>query len=178
MGSWHSEPTPDPVLLRIRGSWQLFRESISEPDSKAMEEEDVEIKSGVNVMTDQDFKLLKARMCEDNLLKQASGWKCNLCDRVWNGDSVNSRRHSKRHMESRLHVSFMCLGCRSVMKSKESFYFHRSRYCKNIYEFDDPGFHIVVQKEEAEKDKLVKQKIVVDFGETEVNNNVSCDHFE
>ena len=144
-------------------------ESISESGSKATGEEEDEMNSGV--ITEQEFKLLKDGMVQENLLKQASGWKCTLCGRTWNGDSINSRRHSKRHMESHLDVRFMCLGCRSVMKSKESFYFHRARYCKNFYEFDDPGFHIVVKEERAKQDKIVRQNIVVNFGEAEVSKN-------
>ena len=142
--------------LRRRRSPEITRREIS-----------TEMDDGAEgaVIDESEYQRLKVKVL-DNFIKEAGGWKCTLCDRRWDGDSINSRRYGKKHMECHLPVRFQCVGCGSILKTKESFYFHRSKNCKNVDECcAEPGFKLVIYPE-AEK---VNENVIADASLAELS---------
>ena len=59
-----------------------------------------------------------------------------------------------------INVRFQCQGCGNVLKTKESFYFHRSNYCRNLYNVSaEPGFQMLLSKEKEDEEKNANASI-------------------
>ena len=105
-----------------------------------------------DIITELEYQQMKAQMFEENLIKTGGCWKCSLCNKRWNEDTRKSRDHSRRHMESHIPVSFQCLGCKRILKTKKSLYYHRNNYCKNLFQYSStPGYIIKAYLETKEE---------------------------
>jgi len=133
-----------------------------EVESKPVEESSrkEKFKNDDEVINEEVYQNLKTLLMEEKLINENEGWTCLVCQRQWVGDSNNIRRHARRHVESHLQVRFQCLGCGNILKTKESFYFHKSNYCKNSYSSVEPGFQMVLDKGRN-----------IEVKDSEVNNN-------
>ena len=145
---------------RSSAGWGSSEPSIQSKHPECSLEVKSETDTDTDVIDEECYQNLKTHLIEEKLIKETGGWICLFCERKWADDNNNVRRHAKRHMESHLHVRFQCLGCGNVLKTKESFYFHRSNYCRNLYNVSaEPGFQMLLSKEKEDEEKNANASI-------------------
>ena len=116
------------------------------------EDSNIEFKSisgplNMKVMDEETYQNLKQEMCDKNLkqetVDQTVRWRCDLCGKTWLDNTRDARRHAKRHMESHLLVKFQCVNCDKFLKTKESFYYHKSKYCKHVHQQSEYSDYLI-----------------------------------
>ena len=92
------------------------------------------VPSDMHIIDAATYDNLKKTLVEESLKQEHEGktlvWTCGICNKKWPENTRDTRRNSRRHMESHLVVKFQCLMCGNILKSKESFYHHRSSSCQ------------------------------------------------
>ena len=92
------------------------------------------VPSDMNIIDAETYDNLKKNLVEESLKQEHEGktlvWTCGICNKKWPENTRDTRRNSRRHMESHLVAKFQCLMCGNILKSKESFYHHRSSSCQ------------------------------------------------
>ena len=92
------------------------------------------VPSDMNIIDAETYDNLKKNLVEESLKQEHEGktlvWTCGICNKKWPENTRDTRRNSRRHMESHLVAKFQCLMCGNILKSKESPYHHRSSSCQ------------------------------------------------
>ena len=114
-------------------------------EDSSMDSKTISKPHNMKVIDEEMYQNLKQEMCDENLKQETVdltvSWRCCLCNKTWPDNTRDARRYAKRHMESHLFVKFQCVNCDKFLKSKESFYYHKSKYCNchsNSFVFLDP----------------------------------------
>jgi len=116
------------------------------------------VPSDMNIIDAETYDALKKALVDENLKQEQEGetfvWICGICNRKWTENTKDSRRNSRRHMESHLVAKFQCLMCEKILKSKESFYHHRSS-CQHSFGAE-VEYQILVNTNSLEAFNIIK----------------------
>ena len=107
-------------------------------EDSSMESKTISRPHNMQVIDEEKYQNLKQEMCDKNLKQETAdlsvSWRCGLCNKTWLDNTRDARRHAKRHMESHLFVKFQCVNCDKFLKTKELFYYHKSKYCEQYHQ--------------------------------------------
>ena len=126
----------------------------------------------MDMISEEEYLKMRRRMVDTSLKKVSeqdgrTSLKCDICWNKWVGNVSKDRRRAVRHMGLHLQVRVRCSLCGVSLKSVESFYLHKTKFCKNKSKSQVAS----VDKERIEEnEKVVKVDLVKDDKKLAVNS--------
>jgi len=112
-----------------------------------------------DIISEEEYLRMRRRMVDTSLKKVSeqdgsTSLKCDICGKKWVENVSKDRRRAVRHMGLHLQVRVRCSLCGISLKSVESFYFHKTKSCKN----KSKSQAVSVAKDRKEKNEKVVNK--------------------